>query len=336
MKTKNIIGLIARVVIALVFMASAITKYISIDAFDQFVYEHQIFPWVTTTIVTRLLIACEFTLGFLLLIGVKAKEVKWLIIVFLVGFTVYIALKPYLFNTVDEENCHCFGEVLILSDSQTLIKNIILLALSYFMFWDKGLNLTKAGNDESEENNDNGKAKPKEGILSWLKSHQNPVAAYSFIVILILFFFIKMPDTLQYKLYGKAAKINEPAFEYIINHGELADLNVTKGKKIVCMYSPFCKYCSKTAKRFDVIRQKYNLKDEDFVLIFWDKEEAVQKFFSRNEIKPLPHRNIPAKVFLEATYGKQPVIILLNNGKVEKLLKYPNILEKDILDFLKK
>lgn len=330
MKTRNVIGWIARIFVALVFMASAVTKYISLDAFDQFIYEHQLFSWITTTILTRLLIVCEFSLGLLLLIGVKPKLIKSLIIAFLVFFTIYIIVKPHFF-AVDQENCHCFGEVLIMSDTQTLIKNIVLLVFSYFMFWNKGI---------EEKNNQEVLLEEKPSkfnkISVWIKDNTTYLTIVCFVAVLIASFGINMPDSLRYKLYGKAAKINEEKFEYLISNKALEDLHIKEGKKIVCMYSPVCKYCKKTAKRLDVMRQKYNIKDENFALIFWGGDKAIKRFFVKNEIKELPFKNVPAPVFLEATKGRQPIIILMNNGKVEKLLKYPNIIDEDIVEFLNK
>ena len=330
MKTRNVIGWIARIFVALVFMVSAVTKYRSLDAFDQFIYEHQLFSWITTTILTRLLIACEFSLGLLLLIGVKPKLIKSLIIAFLVFFTIYIIVKPHFF-AVDQENCHCFGEVLIMSDTQTLIKNIVLLVFSYFMFWNKGI---------EEKNNQEVLLEEKPSkfnkISVWIKNNTTYLTIVCFVAVLIASFGINMPDSLRYKLYGKAAKINEKKFEYLISNEALEDLHIKEGKKIVCMYSPVCKYCKKTAKRLDVMRQKYNIKDENFALIFWGGDKAIKRFFVKNEIKELPFKNVPAPVFLEATKGRQPIIILMNNGKVEKLLKYPNIIDEDIVEFLNK
>lgn len=330
MKTRNVIGWIARIFVALVFMASAVTKYISLDAFDQFIYEHQLFSWITTTILTRFLIACEFSLGLLLLIGVKPKLIKSLIIAFLVFFTIYIIVKPHFF-AVDQENCHCFGEVLIMSDTQTLIKNIVLLVFSYFMFWNKGI---------EEKNNQEVLLEEKPSkfnkISVWIKNNTTYLTIVCFVAVLIASFGINMPDSLRYKLYGRAAKINKEKFEYLISNEALEDLHIKEGKKIVCMYSPVCKYCKKTAKRLDVMRQKYNIRDENFALIFWGGDKAIKRFFVKNEIKELPFKNVPAPVFLEATKGRQPIIILMNNGKVEKLLKYPNIIDEDIVEFLNK
>ena len=344
MKQKRIIGIIARLLVGLVFIASTVTKYMSLEAVDIFVYEHQIFSWEITTFATRLLITLECFVGFMLLLGIYPKLSKWAAIIMLALFTIYVLLKPVLFSNVDTENCHCFGTVLLLSDTQTIIKNIILLIVSYFMFWDKGvykLNIEK----EKRANN-------------FLFSHRKYISVIAFIVILIAANTITMPEPMQRKFFPKTASIEPKYFDVLfsqkpsstltgdkaekqiplfdISADSITNLGATQGKKIVCMFSTGCKYCKRTMMRLDVIRQKYNIEDTSFAIVFWGNEKGIDKFWKKTQVKPLPHTLVPPIPFLLSTKGKQPIIVLMNNGKIEKMLKYPNINEKDISEFLDK
>ncbi|MBP3254519.1 MAG: hypothetical protein J6M30_08440 [Bacteroidales bacterium] len=314
MKVKNIIGTAVRILIGLVFVASAVTKYISIDAVDLFVYEHQLFSWNVTTFVTRLLIAAEGCLGIMLLAGIYPKTVKRLSIIMLAGFTVYVLLKPVLFN-VDSENCHCFGTVLLLSDRQTLIKNIILLTLSYFMFWDNGW----------------------QGRFGrFIYSQRKYLTAVIIAVCLIVVNTVMMPEPIERNLFPKKASVDQDKFEFLMQMDSVQNLEATKGKKILCLYSTGCKYCKQSAIRLDVLRQKYDIPDSNFALVFWGSQNGMDSFFVKTNTKPLPHTMVHPIPFLQATKGRQPVVILFNEGKIEKLLKYPNINEKDIKKFLNK
>lgn len=305
MTTKKNIGIIVRVLIGLVFIASSVTKYISIEAFDIFIYEHQLFPWVITTFVTRLLIAIEGCLGVLLVLGVYSKIIKKIVIGFLAFFTIYVILKPFLFN-VDTTNCHCFGTVLILSDTQTLIKNIVLLILSYFMFWDKGNCFIN-------------------------KQWQTYSTIVLSIFALICVFLITKPDVFRHK---RIAEIDQAKFDYLLSTKEMRALKVTEGRKIVCMFSTGCKYCKRTAMRLEVIKQRNNLADSSFAIVFWGNPKSVDKFFNQTKIERLPHTLVSPILFLRATKGRQPIIIIMNNGKIVELLKYPNINEKEITNFI--
>jgi uncharacterized membrane protein YphA (DoxX/SURF4 family) len=357
MKSRNIVGFVARIIVGLVFIASAITKYLSIDAVDLFVYEHQIFSWGVTTFATRLLIAFEAYIGIMLILGIYARQIKWASIIMLVLFSVYVLLKPVLFN-VDNENCHCFGTVLLLDNTQTLIKNIILLVISYFMFWNKGVNdLTykfvqkKSKDGQITERN----------ILTvggWLFKQRKFIAVLLFVVLFLSANAINMPEPLARKIFPKTASINKTAFEMLIGQGQLdslplkthkdstvfemyqiaqdsvEQLRLLEGKKILCLYSTGCKYCKRSAMRLDVVRQKYNIADSSFAIIFWGNAKKVDSFFVKTNTKVLPYTFVPPYIFLTATKGRQPIIVLLKDGKVEELLKYPNINEKRIREFL--
>lgn len=69
----------------------------------------------------------EATLGATLLTGVFRRFSAWATTV-LIGFFTLITLILWIFNP--EMDCGCFGEALHLSHGQSLLKNIILLALS--------------------------------------------------------------------------------------------------------------------------------------------------------------------------------------------------------------
>ena len=72
----------------------------------------------------------EFTLGVYSLFGIYRKETSRITVVFMILMTlltVYIAIA----NPVSD--CGCFGDVIILSNAATLIKNIVLLAAAMFV-----------------------------------------------------------------------------------------------------------------------------------------------------------------------------------------------------------
>ena len=354
MTTKNIVGLIARIFVGVVFVASAVTKYISIEAVDLFVYEHQIFSWSITTFATRFLIVIEAFIGFMLLLGIFPKLVKWSSIILLLLFNVYVLLKPVLFN-VDSENCHCFGTILLLNDNQTLIKNIILLLISYFMFWDKGavelkykLVRKKLKTGEVIERN-------KRTLSGFLYNKRRIISIILFILLLLVTNSIFPADPIARKVFPTTASIDKEKFDILIGlspsdnlsnkdttlrplydmaKDSIQNIGATNGKKILCLYSTGCKYCKRAAIRLDVVRKRYDISDSSFAIVFWGSATKIDSFFVKTNTKVLPHTIVHPIPFLAATKGKQPIIVLLNNGKVEKLLKYPNINEKEIAFFL--
>lgn len=306
MSFKKIFLTIIRIFIGLVFIASAVTKYISIEAFDMFVFEHELFSWNFTNFLTRILISCEACLGLMLIIGIYPKLSRWLAVGSLSFFTIYVLLKP-LFFQVDAENCHCFGEVLILSDSQTIIKNVILLLLCVALFFDKG----------------------------WKIKYSKLILTLCLVVPLSSTFIIHPPDIIVNKLYGKQAQLNMESFEKLLSLEQVKELNISEGKKVLCLYSTACKHCKRAAIKLDVMIKRHSLDKSKFGVLFWGKEGSLDVFYKDTSVEKLPTTQVPPLLFLSATNGRQPIIVLFENGKVVDLFKSINIDEKKITDFLK-
>lgn len=305
MNFKKIFLIAIRILIGLVFIASAVTKYISIEAFDMFVFEHELFSWNFTNFLTRILISCEACLGIMLTLGIFPKLSRWLTIGSLAIFTTYILIKPFFFQ-VDAENCHCFGDVLILSDSQTLIKNVILLILSVALFFDKGCKIKYA----------------------------KYILIASFVLPLATTFIVRPPDVIVHALYGKQAELNMESFDKLIAMERVQDLGLTEGRKVLCLYSTGCKHCKRTAIKLDVIIKRHNLDKQRFVVLFWGKEDSINTFYEETGAELLPTSKVPPLLFLSATKGRQPIIVLMENGKIVDLYKSINIDEQKIVDFL--
>jgi len=83
--------------------------------------------------------ALEFTLGILLLFAIRRRQTSRLTFIFMVFMTL-VTLGLALSNTV--KDCGCFGDAIHLTNTQTLFKNIVLLACSGVVVW-KPLYMTR-------------------------------------------------------------------------------------------------------------------------------------------------------------------------------------------------
>ena len=215
-------------------------------------------------------------------------------------------LKPFFFE-VNSENCHCFGEVLILSDSQTLIKNVVLLLLSIALFFDKG----------------------------WKIKYAKYILIASFIAPLATTFIIRPPDVIVHAIYGKEIELNMESFDMLVNMDKVQDMQVSEGKKVLCLYSTTCKHCKRTAIKLDIIIKRHNLDKNNFAVLFWGKEENIDVFYKETGVQLLSTNKVPPLLFLSATKGRQPIIVLMDNGKIVDLYKSTNVNEQKIVEFLK-
>ena len=131
----NIAVWICRLIVGATFIASGLAKTIDLWGFiykiEQYlsVWGLQIPGGIVFTVATTLATA-EFLLGFLLLTGSYKRTCAWLIGVFMavmLPLTLYIAIA----NPVAD--CGCFGDMWVISNTLTFVKNIILTILAIYL-----------------------------------------------------------------------------------------------------------------------------------------------------------------------------------------------------------
>ncbi|MBQ9236617.1 MAG: DoxX family protein [Prevotella sp.] len=76
--------------------------------------------------------ATEFVLGVLLLFAISRRLVTKIVLVMMVVMT---CLTVWIYAADPVEDCGCFGDALVLTNGETLAKNIVLLALAVPMAW---------------------------------------------------------------------------------------------------------------------------------------------------------------------------------------------------------
>ena len=91
-----------------------------------------IVPDIVTLLASVALSALEFSLGVFVLFAIRRHLVSKILVVFMAVMTL-ITVWIALFNPV--KDCGCFGEALRLTNVQTLLKNIALLAASVVVAW---------------------------------------------------------------------------------------------------------------------------------------------------------------------------------------------------------
>ena len=95
-----------RIMIGGMFIIAAILKLISIDEFEIYIYSFNVFSFLVTTFVSRLLIAGEFILGLFLILKINYKFTWRATLIMLMLFTLFLIHVAIFRN---DDNCHCFG-----------------------------------------------------------------------------------------------------------------------------------------------------------------------------------------------------------------------------------
>ncbi len=301
MKTIRILKMIARIFVGLVFICSAILKMKSIDAFEIYVFSFKVFNFDIASVFARLLIGMEFFIGIMLIIRLYFKQIWYTTFGILLAFTGFLAV---LTATGSQENCHCFGSSFDLSPANSIVKNVILLALLLFCKQETSI-----------------KIKYQKAIVISL-------LALSFVSPFVL----SVPDFLYKPI--STPRFEQNKFTDVIRENDTLAF-VAKGKRLVCFFGTGCRFCKLTAKKISIFQERNDIPSDKIFYAFWGTEKTIVKFLSETYTQPdVPYYILSTKDFMDITGGSMPLIVCLDNNRTVKIFKYRNMDEKWITDFL--
>ena len=305
-ETMNHLNIILRILLGLIFILSAVLKLFPIEAFDANILEQ--FPfigWTFSMILARIIIGFELTLGILIIVGFWMKKIVYPItLAMLAGFTFILIYSLVRFGNLP--NCGCFGELLPFSNIESLIKNLVLITLTFYLY--------KKSSHTSYK-------------YWWV----------SFIILAVSITAIFLTNKVT--IYGDDFEIKKeiPAthLEQTVFSTGTADLNK---QHLIVFVSPNCVSCRKMLQNLQTIHNIYGFRDT-YILIKGEENAEIAPLLSA-----FPHQFIKLDIFdtyLIAPY--LPLIALIdergiyqnlwtasnfNLNKVIPLLQREGILEK--------
>jgi len=127
--------IISRTLVGLVFMFSGFVKGVDPLGLTYKLQEYFIaynMEWLHGMALVFAVILCmiEFTLGVMLVFGVKPKLTAWLSLI-LMGFFTVLTLISAIYSPVSD--CGCFGDAIKLTNWQTFYKNVVLMVFVLFL-----------------------------------------------------------------------------------------------------------------------------------------------------------------------------------------------------------
>ena len=130
---------IARVIVGLLFIFSGLIKandplglsYKMQEFFDLWGM-NRFNSW--TLLMSVLMNAFEIIAGFALLLGWRIKLFSWLLLLLIIFFTF---LTGYAYFSGKFKNCGCFGDCIPIEAKTSFIKDLVLLVLIGFLFWER-------------------------------------------------------------------------------------------------------------------------------------------------------------------------------------------------------
>ena len=277
--SRNAFYLGCRLLLGLFFVFSAILKWISIDAFELYVYSFEFVNLSVSSWLSRILVFSELSSGLLLISTFYKKQVDLFVTLQLAGFSVFLA---YLIAIGHDGNCHCMGEAFDISAKPSLIKNLFLFALLFFA----------------------SKAK------SFRSTQENLVSLILFLSA-ATFSFLKPPIGI---VAPKETTYNQEEYRKLAEEYPMLKAADEKDNAIVCFFSVKCKHCKMAMKKLEVcLKHKPNA---DIQWVVWGDSLSLRSFMEENRIEERPHFFLSPMRMMPVTEYNIPLFLFMKKGEV--------------------
>lgn len=285
---KKTILVIIRLLLGATFITSALTKFFSMESFELFLLQYNMFSWDMVTFLARILVVLEFVIGILILFKIYFKQVIIICFSTLLFFSIYLLI--ILAFGIKTENCNCFGNFYVMGPVESLIKNVILLIFTLLVRKEKPFTI----------------------------KYQSFFTSILTFGLTIGIFINEPPTFILQALYFHHTE--ETAFDANLlpdNDFSGKKVNFAKGKMVVAVLSTRCHFCFESAKRLSLI---YNRSEYKFPLYFilGGHPDEVDRFWQNSGSDVFPFKFVHGKNFLDICHGKVPKILLIEDGIIKE------------------
>lgn len=297
---KRVLLILLSVATGGLFLYSAYTKAFPIYTFETTMVEYLHFPWIVSAIAARAFVGIEAGMGILIAANIYGAR-KWVLqcaFWLLIVFNVYLIYLWVIFG--NNVNCGCFGDAVWMNPSTSLIKNVLILAaIGVLLKFNKGI----------------------KGL--WPGIAIGTVSATMLIMPFILF-------AISFDTPGKL----DLGPMYISGKAQVPSVDLRKGKHVIAFVSPSCSHCRNAALKMHEMRKKNpNL---PFFMIIGGTESDLTDFWKESKAQDVPYVRMERDLFLKYTGGVFPVILWVNDGKVETRVSYRDMNAQAIENWSKK
>ena len=301
-KSKEIAPVTLKVLLGLVFIASAILKIFDMDKFEIYIYSYHFFSLNFSFLVARAAIIIELVLGIGLVSNALHKLYWWGSVAMLLGYTLLLIYALLMGRT---DSCHCFGDFLQLDPKQSLVKNGVLMLLFLLVY----------------------------SVKEWKTPFRWLIFCLALMASTIGVFVASPPDNYT-SAYDSDQNLQDELFYDLLNESPLDSLNLQEGKQVVCFFSTGCEFCQMAAQKLSLMQQFYGFPAENITYVFMGSEEGIAKFYEKSQ--SIVYRNILCDNvidLLKAINGQFPTIVFLEGGEVVHEYGFRNMKEAEIKVF---
>lgn len=290
------LSLVLRVLLAAVFLVSAIAKLVAIDDFELYIFSYGFLSLNLSYLAARLCIVAELLLGLFIALGWWRRWVNLTTFAVLIIFSLFLGYAALIGRT---DSCQCAGRLADLNPAQSLLKNAVLIAMV--------LGYARLSSSSSSSSSTSLSSSSR-------FSRIRVILSIVFVVgVTAAVFCISVPDNW---MFGAEEGYYDRTLleESIAPDGVLADERLTEGHQLVAFVTPGCPYCRMAREKLGSIAKRNHL--------------------DSTGIHYYEPADLPDNLFLRITYGQRPFIVLLDHGTPVTTYHYRNINERQVRVFL--
>ena len=234
----KIVSKILQLLLGITFLFSAYTKAVGPGFFEITLMDQGIAPdRIIASYLARFFIGLEFALGFLMLLPFYVKRLMQFTFFLLGGFTLHLI---YLWSIGDTDNCGCFGEMISMTPEQSIIKNMIMLAIAFVVFR---------------------KAQTKKIKIII------PIV-FSAATIISMWIILPIPNHKEFP------------FESFTHFETRGRVDLSSGENLVAIFNLDCEHCQQAATELGELKRNKENFPEFYVLYFQEGSTTVEDFES--------------------------------------------------------
>ncbi len=292
----------------LIFIYSAYTKLYPIEPFELTFVELRLANWYIAPFIARLLISIEFFIGMMLISSFNIRFFSRLAVLILVVFSLYLII--ILIQQGNNRNCGCFGEYIIMTPLQALIKNMMMIGLLMVIyFYHKG--------------------------IVWSK--------VKYFILLNVLVSLAAPHILNYVelSYSEQYLVNKEDFyplrlDTLFKYAKIHSppISLKEGKHIIAFMSLTCPHCKIAAKKIRLMKERNPALPFYFVLN--GNEEDLKLFFEDTKSDNVPYCMLLGRPFVYMAGLKLPSIYIVRNDTVINRIDYISLQQEAIEKWLEK
>jgi hypothetical protein len=309
-KILKLISIVLSVLMGLLFIYSGWSKLYPIEPFEYTFVDIGLSNWFLSPFIARFLIGLEFFIGLMLIFNLYLSRftIK-LTIATLVVFTIYLLIM--IIKEGNNGNCGCFGNEIAMTPLQAIIKNVIMLAVCFFIYkFHEGFSFGK--------------------LSLWTS-------------VVFLLTALVMPHVLNYvDMSYSEAYLNRPEYNFKLELDTLyrnarknqPPRTLSQGKHVISFMSLSCPHCRMAAKKIRIMHEKNP--DISFYFVLNGEDEKLKWFYEDTKTEDIPYCMLGARPFVFLAGTALPAIYLVNNSVVEHSLSYLNLDQTEIERWMEK